>query len=65
MTHSGTRHVYVSPGDLLADHLHDVVSTAKSGNPLERVTVVTPGFHSSFYLRRWMANRGLLNVEFT
>jgi ATP-dependent helicase/nuclease subunit B len=65
VTHSGTRHVYVSYGDLLPDHLHDVVSTAKSGNPLERVTVVTPGFHSSFYLRRWMANRGLLNVEFT
>jgi ATP-dependent helicase/nuclease subunit B len=65
VTHSGTRHVYVSPRDLLADHLHDVVSAAKNGNPLERVTVVTPGFHSSFYLRRWMANRGLLNVEFT
>lgn len=65
MTHSGTRREYVSPGDALADHLHDVISAAKSGNPLERVTVVTPGFHSSFYLRRWMANHGLLNVEFT
>lgn len=55
----------MEPGDTIAERLHDVISAAKTGEALARVTVVTPGYYSSFYLRRWIADRGLLNVEFT
>ena len=67
MTQSGVEHRYLEPGEAIAERLHEIITAAKSkyGDALARVTVVTPGFYSNFYLRRWIANRGLLNVEFT
>ncbi len=52
------------PGLDLAERLAETIATAKAGTPFQRVTVVTPGYFSSFYLRRWLARNGLLNVEF-
>ena len=64
MTQPPVTHRYLSHGEDLADVLRDAISVARASNPLSRVTVVTPSYYSSFYLRRWLAAGGLLNVEF-
>ncbi len=46
------------------DLLRGAINSAQSGNPLQRVTVITPSYFSSFYLRRWLAPSGFINVEF-
>ncbi len=49
----------------LIDRLDEAISNARAGDPLQRVTVVTPSYFSSFYLRRSLAASGFINVEFT
>lgn len=56
-TESGTQ-------NRITDRLRELIATAKADGPLQRVTVVTPSYYSSFLLRRWLASAGLLNVEF-
>ncbi len=64
VTQQAATHRFTANGEDLADVLFDAVNSAKAGKPLERVSVVTPSHYSNFYLRRWLASRGLLNVEF-
>ncbi len=54
----------VSLGDAYIDRLCELVSEVRAGDALAPVTVVTPSFVSSFYLRRVCAGGGLFNVEF-
>ena len=58
-------HIEPTPlGPTLVETVRRLVGQAKAGDPLRRVTVVTPSFYSSFYLRRALAPGGLFNVDF-
>lgn len=64
MTQSAASPTAPSPDNSLTGRLREVITGAKSSSPLQRITVVTPSYYSSFYLRRWLARNGLINVEF-
>lgn len=64
MTEYNESRTVVAPGNRLVDQLYESITRAKEGNQLQRITVVTPSYYSSFYMRRALASRGLVNVEF-
>ncbi len=51
-------------GEGLIARLTEAIAGARR-NPLDRVTILTPSVHSSYFLRRALAPAGLFNVDFT
>ncbi len=69
MTTAGPNVEVAPAGDGFVARLRDVIAQAQRDDALAQVTVVTPSFHSSFFLRRATAaaatgRPGLFNVDF-